>query len=76
MALADSGNSTPATSMSNPDASPQEGREPQDPASADPTAPLIRSEELMQGQRELLIMHCQEVYRLRLTRNGKLILTK
>jgi hemin uptake protein HemP len=30
----------------------------------------------MQGRRELLIMHCQEVYRLRLTRNGKLILTK
>jgi hemin uptake protein HemP len=37
---------------------------------------VVRSEELLAGQREILIIHDQEVYRLRLTRNGKLILTK
>jgi hemin uptake protein HemP len=31
---------------------------------------------LLRGRREVLIAHCDEVYRLRLTRNGKLILTK
>lgn len=40
------------------------------------SAPVLRSEVLLQGKREILIVHCQEVYRLRLTRNGKLILTK
>lgn len=43
------------------------------------TTPGIRSvssEELFQGQRELLIVHAGETYRLRLTRNGKLILNK
>jgi hemin uptake protein HemP len=53
---------------------------PVDPSvatSPSPVAPrTVSSEELLQDQRELLIMHCQEVYRLRLTRNGKLILTK
>ncbi len=33
-------------------------------------------EELLLGQREVLVAHGREVYRLRLTRNGKLILTK
>jgi hypothetical protein len=37
---------------------------------------LLRSEELLKGEREILIAHCQDVYRLRVTRNGKLILTK
>ncbi len=37
---------------------------------------VVRSEELLDGQREILILHAREVYRLRLTRNGKLILTK
>jgi hemin uptake protein HemP len=36
----------------------------------------VRSEELLQGQRELMIAHGQEMYRLRLTRSGKLILGK
>ncbi len=36
----------------------------------------VRSEELFRGTRELLIEHAGEVYRLRLTRNGKLILHK
>ena len=43
---------------------------------ADLTQRLLRSEELLQGHREVLILHCHELYRLRLTRNGKLILTK
>lgn len=46
------------------------------PASADSHLPTVRSEELLQGRREILIAHSDEVYRLRLTRNGKLILTK
>lgn len=36
----------------------------------------IDSVSLMQGARELLIAHAGEEYRLRLTRNDKLILTK
>ncbi len=37
--------------------------------------PLI-SHELLNGRREVQIKHGDEVYRLRLTRGGKLILTK
>ena len=36
----------------------------------------IDSHTLLQGTRELLIAHAGEEYRLRLTRNDKLILTK
>ncbi len=36
----------------------------------------IASENLLAGGRELEIEHGDEVYRLRQTRNGKLILTK
>ena len=36
----------------------------------------VRSDELLRGARELLIRHGEELYRLRLTRNGKLILQK
>lgn len=41
-----------------------------------PGARVMTSEELLAGQNELLIAHGQEVYRLRLTRSGKLILHK
>jgi hemin uptake protein HemP len=34
------------------------------------------SGDLLKGQREIIIRHHGEVYRLRLTRNGKLILNK
>lgn len=44
------------------------------PAASPPRS--IRSEELFLDQREILILHCQDIYRLRLTRSGKLILTK
>lgn len=36
----------------------------------------ISSQSLLQGRRELCIQHGEEQYRLRHTRNGKLILTK
>ena len=36
----------------------------------------IRSEELLRGAKELWIRHGEEIYRLRLTRSGKLILQK
>ena len=43
-----------------------------------PSFPLreIDSSSLLQGEKEILIRHGDEVYRLRLTRNGKLILQK
>lgn len=43
-----------------------------------PPEPLrtIRSEDLLQGSRELLILHGGETYRLLRTRNDKLILQK
>ena len=40
------------------------------------TARQVESQELLRGEREVLILHSGEVYRLRLTRNGKLILQK
>lgn len=36
----------------------------------------VSSEELLRGQTELLIRHGEELYRLKLTRNQKLILHK
>lgn len=41
-----------------------------------PTPPRIDSQSLLRGQVEVEILHGQEVYRLRHTRAGKLILTK
>ncbi len=38
--------------------------------------PVLRSEELLQGRREVLILHGNEVYRLLCTKNNKLILQK
>ena len=48
------------------------------PATADEADVPVqsRSEDLLQGRRELLIQHGDEQYRLRLTRMNKLILTK
>lgn len=45
------------------------------PAAVDPRV-RIDSTRLLQGGRELLIAHAGEEYRLRLTRDDKLILTK
>ena len=41
-----------------------------------PEQPSIESNKLLRGTREVLIRHGGEVYRLRHTRNDKLILTK
>ena len=46
------------------------------PAAQVPTAPLkVASEELFGHRRELVITHNGREYRLRVTQNGKLILT-
>ena len=52
---------TPATSVSRPDAAP---------------LPRIDSTALLGPRGEVLIVHHQQVYRLRVTSLGKLILTK
>ena len=38
--------------------------------------PRIESDHLFQGNSEIVIVHQNEDYNLRITRNGKLILTK
>jgi hemin uptake protein HemP len=38
--------------------------------------PVLRSEDLLRGEREVRILHGGEAYRLRVTSNDKLILTK
>jgi hemin uptake protein HemP len=38
--------------------------------------PVLRSEDLLQGRREVLIIHGDELYRLLCTKNNKLILQK
>ena len=40
------------------------------------SAVVARSEELLRGGKELIILHQGAAYRLTVTRNGKLILTK
>ena len=52
-----------------------------DPAKPETSAELpslraIRSDEILQGHKEVRIVHEGEVYRLLVTRNGKLILQK
>ena len=41
-----------------------------------PRHPCLRAAALLQGQREVIIEHGSEEYHLRLTRQGKLLLTK
>lgn len=41
-----------------------------------PGKPRLRAAALLQGHREVIIEHGNEEYRLRLTRQGKLLLTK
>ena len=46
-------------------------------ASSDESGPLIvRSEDLLQGRREIQVAHGDDMYRLRLTSSGRLYLTK
>ena len=54
--------------------SPQEPSEPPRPR---PEARVsVTSEELLRGAQEIVIVHGGEEYRLRVTKSGKLILTK
>ena len=49
---------------------------PASPAGSQSQRRQFRSDELFSGQREVLIEHAGEVYSLRQTSKGKLILTK
>ncbi len=49
---------------------------PVDAAPATASVRRISSQRLLAGERELVIQHLGSEYHLRLTRNGKLILTK
>jgi hemin uptake protein HemP len=61
---------------SNPDACRDASQGRLIPAGQAPDAPRrVRSEELLAGQAELVIEHQGREYRLRITQNGKLILT-
>ena len=57
---------------------PVESDAPPPPAeAARPFSAVVwNSEEILKGTKEIQIVHRGEVYRLRLTRNGKLILSK
>ncbi len=61
--------------MSDSPAEPADCRLPAESAPSVDTR-ILRSEELLGGRREVIIEHGSEIYRLRLTRNGKLILQK
>jgi len=54
------------------------GESPGDPiaGSVEPSLRTINSADLLHGAREILIQHEEKTYRLRVTRNGKLILSK
>jgi hemin uptake protein HemP len=64
----------------------ENGAKPADPAAPVPPLPVVasglkqprqvKSEALLQGDREVQIIHGEEIYRLSLTRQGKLILHK
>ncbi|MBA2226355.1 hemin uptake protein HemP [thermophilic bacterium 2918] len=43
---------------------------------APPTGRVLRSEDILAGQREVQILHEGQTYRLRVTRRGRLILQK
>lgn len=70
-------------SVPSPDMAAQESRTKPDvlaragaPTPASPADDAVSSEALLRGCKELRILHQGEVYRLQLTRQGKLILTK
>jgi hemin uptake protein HemP len=46
------------------------------PGRTPPAVPELRSDDLLRGLREVVIRHGGQTYRLRHTRNDKLILTK
>lgn len=68
----------PSTELRSPVSTFQQDSRPSEavPAAAADSRTRIDSTHLLHGGRELLIAHAGEEYRLRLTRNDKLILTK
>lgn len=51
-----------------------QGEAAERPAAVEPH--LLTSAEILRGAREITILHAGEAYRLRVTSNGRLILTK
>lgn len=56
--------------------SPDEPSLPDSPTGDEERPLILRSGELLQGRREVWIEHGEEMYRLRVTANGRLYLTK
>lgn len=68
---------TPRSAAITSDADRDGRHDPDDrPAATETSMPVFDSARLLQGGREILIRHGDECYRLRHTRNDKLILTK
>lgn len=65
-----------APDMNAPLATPSSIRPPVEPGMRTFPSGAIPTEFLFQGTQEILIAHNGENYRLRITKNGKLILTK
>ena len=59
------------TPLKSPDTSPPAPEQPRLPAGV-----VWTSEEILKGTKEIQILHHSEIYRLRLTKNDKLILSK
>lgn len=59
-----------------PKSAPATGRTGEPASGSPPPRRQIRSDALFSGQREVLIEHAGEIYSLRQTSKGKLILTK
>ena len=49
---------------------------PERPPAEPPARKSVTSAELLKGERQVLILHAGQEYRLQVTKNGKLILTK
>ncbi len=66
--------------MTTPQSTPNDDQQATPPAAESPcgesAVPVFNSAGLLQGGREIMIRHGSECYRLRHTRNDKLILTK
>jgi len=60
----------------NQPASPPQAAPPATQSPAASTPPALDSSQLLGGRKQVAIIHGGELYSLRLTRNGKLILTK
>jgi hemin uptake protein HemP len=65
----------PDDSQSKSDSDPPPPTPPKRGGGVDPPR-VLRSEDLLQGAREVWIEHGKEMYRLRVTAGGKLYLTK